>query len=263
MLDALFLLYLQVSIHNLYEKAVQHNFTEAVKKYNHVYSCIASMFSKADDCIVTSLQTDEVIFNLLNPIDDYSLETILIDIPKINKVIDSEWEGYRSIVFKGFKSIKGKTSSKEFSRYYQNRFMCETDISDTAEDLAIVQRKMTPWKDTLPNKEHVKKLTNLVIVASFVDKTANIGGLTRTCEIFGVKQLVVNDIKIIIDKEYKSLSMCSEGWVNITEVKTKDVKNFLIRMKSEGYNIIAAEQTSNSVELHKHNFQEKTVLILG
>lgn len=239
---------------------MQYNFTEIITKYSHTYTCINTIISKADDCIKSCLQTDEIIFKYFDPLEHYSLEAILIDIPRMNTLIRSEWEGYTSIPLMKFQSIQGVSLFKTFIP--EEGVVQETD-KETVGDIDIIQRKISPWKEILQNKEQVKEITKLVVVATFVDKTANIGGLTRTCEIFGIKQLIIHDMKITNDKEYKSLSMCSEGWLNITEVKKKDIKDFLFGMKSQGYTVVAAEQTSSSVNLHHHKFEENTVLLLG
>lgn len=250
--------FLQIAIHKLYAKATDYKFATVVTKHKNVYNCLDNIILKAHDSVQSTLQTDEMIFDFFDPTKHYSLETILIHIPRINGVTYSEWEGY---------TVKVMCSFKEFESYHQKiKIMTNFDDDNKTnafENLDIVQRKMTPWSEILQSKEQVKQLTNLVVVAVFVEKVANIGGLSRTCEIFGVKQLVVHDAKITSNKEYKSLSMCSEGWLNITEVKHNAVKDFLIKLKLEGYDIIAVEQTSNSVKLHKHQFQEKSVLVLG
>lgn len=244
---------------NLYEKAVERRFIGVVEGYKNTYECIRTLFSKSNDTVQRTLQTDEIIYNSFDSIEHYSLETILIHIPKINAVAKSEWEGYSFLELTHFRTIKGKNiSSETFLRYSEKAN--EAHKSEKPIDIAeIIQRKMTPWDELIEEKS----LTNLVVVASFVDKTANVGGLSRTCEIFGVKELVVNDAKVVNDKEYKSLSMCSEGWLNLREVKRSEIKDFLIKMKLEGYAVVAAEQTSKSVRLHGHAFQEKTVLLLG
>jgi len=41
-------------------------------------------------------------------------------------------------------------------------------------------------------KNHEKSSSDLVIVASLVEKSANLGGLTRTCEIFGKNPFFFN-----------------------------------------------------------------------
>ena len=45
-------------------------------------------------------------------------------------------------------------------------------------------------------------------------------GLCRTCEIFGVAEIVISSSKILDEKEFKSLSVTAEKWVKITEVCT-------------------------------------------
>ena len=42
--------------------------------------------------------------------------------------------------------------------------------------------------------------TDLIMVASLIDRAPNLGGLSRTCEIFGAGKLIVNNKKIINDK---------------------------------------------------------------
>lgn len=41
------------------------------------------------------------------------------------------------------------------------------------------------------------------------------------------------------------------------------LKDYLALKKAEGYTIVAAEQTSNSISLHGFNFPKKTLLLLG
>lgn len=256
-----------MAILKLFEKAHDYNFVTITSKHKTTHTCIESIFLKGFDSFQTALHTDVVMFSFFDPIEDYSLETILTHIPKINNVTYTEWEGYISVFkSKTFNSIKVMSSSKEFITYFKEAKkagVSKVEESEVSDSLDIIQRKITPWTEITQDKEQAKQLTNLIVLAVFVDKAANIGGLSRTCEIFGVQQLVVHDAKITNDKEYKSLSMCSEGWLNTTEVQRKEVRDYLIKMKLEGYNIVAVEQTSNSVNLHKHTFQEKTLLILG
>lgn len=83
----------------------------------------------------------------------------------------------------------------------------------------------------LPNEEELSEIADLlnyrnecnnkqdiIIVASLVDKPQNLGGIARTCEIFGVKQLVVSNLKQIEDKEFQVLSVSADKWIKITEV---------------------------------------------
>ena len=46
-------------------------------------------------------------------------------------------------------------------------------------------------------------------------------GLCRTCEIFGVSEIVFSSKHVIEEKEFKSLSVTSEKWVKISEVSCR------------------------------------------
>lgn len=46
-------------------------------------------------------------------------------------------------------------------------------------------------------------------------------------------------------------------------MKTKNLKSYLQKKKNEGYQIVAAEQTVDSVKLHNFKLAFKCVLLLG
>lgn len=46
-------------------------------------------------------------------------------------------------------------------------------------------------------------------------------------------------------------------------MRIKNLKSYLQKKKNEGYQIVAAEQTVDSVKLHDYKFPFKCVLILG
>ena len=57
------------------------------------------------------------------------------------------------------------------------------------------------------------------------DKTAMISkpvdlftGLCRTCEIFGVSEFVISNMRYVHDKAFQSLSVTAEKWIPIKEV---------------------------------------------
>ena len=65
------------------------------------------------------------------------------------------------------------------------------------------------------------------------------------------------------EKEFQYLSVTSEKWLNIKEVAVKYLKTYLMEMKSCGYVLIGLEQTANSVQLHKFEFPQNSLLLLG
>lgn len=83
---------------------------------------------------------------------------------------------------------------------YRDESVYEPTVS--IEDL---QKKIIPWHVLLPSRDDVedtseviknRKINNqthgqgLILVATLVDKGTNLGGISRTCEIFNVKELV-------------------------------------------------------------------------
>ncbi|ULU04960.1 hypothetical protein L3Y34_017601 [Caenorhabditis briggsae] len=119
------------------------------------------------------------------------------------------------------------------------------------------QRKIV--KDTEVKDDGV----SLIVVASLVDKPNNLGGICRTSEIFGVDTLVVADVLVAQDSNFKALSMSSENWQNIEAVKRANLLEYLQGLRANGYTVIAAEQTTDSVMMHDFVFPKKAVIVMG
>ncbi|CAH0750491.1 unnamed protein product [Diatraea saccharalis] len=132
-----------------------------------------------------------------------------------------------------------------------------------------IQKKYVPWKnmsDVYVYEAERKKenKSELIVVASLIDKLPNLGGMARTSEVFGVKTYVVDSLRHLQDKQFQSLSVSAERWINVEEVRPgQALKQYLIAKKSEGYCVVAAEQTSTSVKLQNFQFPMKTLLLLG
>ena len=50
---------------------------------------------------------------------------------------------------------------------------------------------------------------------------------------------------------------------HLSKVKPKELRDYLVDMKAEGYTLVGAEQTANSVCLTDYTFPEKTLMLLG
>jgi len=139
-----------------------------------------------------------------------------------------------------------------------------------------VQKKIMPWKVIPPDEEMISEMQeqrmanlqksssgNLIVVASLIDKAPNLGGLCRTCEIFGVQTLVLSNSHVIEDVQFKSLSVSAAKWMNLEEVRMSELKSYLENMRHEGYALVGVEQTANSVNLTRYQFPHKSLLLLG
>ena len=73
-------------------------------------------------------------------------------------------------------------------------------------------------------------------------------------------QGIFNNVRLTLPQ---NTSVTSEKWVPIEEVTPSGVAAFLEARRSEGFAIVAVEQTSGSVGLEEYVFPLKTVLLLG
>ncbi|XP_026751999.3 uncharacterized protein LOC113512367 [Galleria mellonella] len=132
-----------------------------------------------------------------------------------------------------------------------------------------IQKKYIPWKNMSDvNVYEIKKKrespSDLIVIASLIDKLPNLGGMARTSEVFGVKTYVVDSLRHLQDKQFQNLSVSAERWIDVEEVRPGiALKQYLMRKRSEGYAVVAAEQTSNSFQLQTFKFPKKTLLLLG
>jgi len=110
-------------------------------------------------------------------------------------------------------------------------------------------------KETLP----------LIVCASLVDKTPNLAGLARTCEVFACEQLVVADAAIVARKEFQQIAMTAEKWIPIAAVPPSELRGWLEARRGDGYSVVALEQATGSSCLSAGNLSLPTpaVLLLG
>lgn len=130
-----------------------------------------------------------------------------------------------------------------------------------------VQRKANPMQVSTEFKVFTQEIqeneNEMIVVASLIDKIPNLGGIARTCEVLGIENLVISSLKFCEGSEFKNVSMTAEKYLNLSEMKPKFLLNYLIEKKTQGYSIVGAEQTSNSVDFISFKFPRKCVLVLG
>ncbi|KAF7270488.1 hypothetical protein GWI33_016554 [Rhynchophorus ferrugineus] len=216
-------IYAQDIIKRLIHEAKENNYDDFLNKYQHLESCIDTSI-KATGPIKLSHLNSLTEKTLLEPKD-----------PSLSIAID---------------------------KYLENATKNDNQQDKTEALNLNIQKKITPWKNISEGND-IPTNSEFILVATLVDKPQNLGGLSRTCEAFGIPNLVLNDAKIVQNKEFQSLSMSSEGWINITEIKIKDLREHIMDYKREGYFVVGAEQTTNSIKLNEFRFPRKTVLILG
>ncbi|KAJ3361205.1 Tar (HIV-1) RNA binding protein 1, partial [Kappamyces sp. JEL0680] len=135
---------------------------------------------------------------------------------------------------------------------------------------APLQRKIVPWEQImnadieLSNYRVESKPRNTIqIVASFVSKPANLGGLCRTCETLNAGLLVVDSLLVQKDPLFLTTSVTADRWMPMKEVKVAQLEEYLLEQKSLGWSLIGIEQATKSVSLERFSFPKKSLLLLG
>ncbi|MCJ8749174.1 hypothetical protein PDJAM_G00173290 [Pangasius djambal] len=218
-------------------------------------------------------------FSAFHPLNDYSVETIFHTFPILSELAEDEcipiWKFEKLVDFQHSSSVPLKNAGRELKELQPSDWVQQDRGElDQEERWADVQKKIAPWslnvqevEPHLVAQQRVARLgkltTALLVVASLIDKPTNLGGLCRTCEIFGASAMVLGSLHHVGDKQFQALSVSSELWLPLMEVKPVDLADFLQLKQREGYSIIGVEQTVNSQSLQNYRFPEKTLLLLG
>ncbi|KAK5972527.1 hypothetical protein GCK32_006051, partial [Trichostrongylus colubriformis] len=204
-------------------------------------------------------------FAHLHPTQHFDMQTILVEIPAKTGMPFEETiavELLKKFNLSEVSSINGDSrflsaQSLVYSALSKSS-RCAPDMNDgpdvdsmQLEGSSLVQRKL------ITKERNVQEDCSIIVVASLVDKPNNLGGLCRTCEIFGVDELVIADPIFVSDVGFKALSLSSEKKQKIDYVRPERLLSYLEEMRSKGYTVIAAEQTTDSIFLHKFNFPKK------
>lgn len=237
-------IYAQTAAENLFEHAKQINNMDFWVRYGTTCVFAARALRTAGDQVCKTLQDDRKLFYDFDPFDDYCMEEVFPGI------YGEYW------CYEKFESIPG-------TRKKPRKAKATKEETKDPTELETVNPQNFQHKSFIEEYKPSDVSGDLILVATFVEQPANLGGISRTCEAFRAKQLIVNDSNVRKDKEFRRLSMGSENWLDIVEVKEMDLPTYLQNLKKDGYRIVGVEQTARSVNLNTHKFLKKTVLVLG
>lgn len=115
-----------------------------------------------------------------------------------------------------------------------------------------------------------------IVIAHDIRSAHNIGALFRTLEFFGVDQFIISGYspfpKIVSDSRLPHISQKISNQIHKTALgsekiinwkRVDDIVGFISQKRSEGFSIVALEQSDYSVPLHKFKPPNKILLILG
>ncbi|XP_028161774.1 uncharacterized protein LOC114353849 [Ostrinia furnacalis] len=263
--------YLAVMLHGIY--------TDSSMKYAYTIQVIERTFlESAKDKNFLKLQQDYFV-NAFDIVNDFTPLFLYYFLPRYCEINNNENVDV-AYIRDTMKVINENISKCDFFKNYRKRSDEEIfgisiakdtkgKVSDDIEASGTIQKKYIPWKNmsdvnVYESGKKKESPSRLIVVASLIDKLPNLGGMARTGEVFGVEAYVVDSLRHLQDKQFQGLSVSAERWIDVEEVRPgQPLKDYLMRKKTEGYSVVAAEQTSTSSKLQSFRFPKKTLLLLG
>lgn len=146
----------------------------------------------------------------------------------------------------------------------RNRVAALQESSDVSQ--SPLQTKSGAWSTVMDVDEGGPEVirSELIVVASLVDKPPNLGGICRLCDVLGAGVLTLHDMKIKNHHQFKSVAVTADYWMPMIEVKPESIVDYLREQKANGYTLIGLEQTDKSVVLNDQlKFPKKSLILLG
>ncbi|XP_046337095.2 probable methyltransferase TARBP1 isoform X3 [Haliotis rufescens] len=275
----------QASLTTLWNQCHKLNLNNLISHHSIINSIVT--FQENNNNSTKNLQKliGNYFYQTFDFVEDYSMETIFLTLPRLSCLIDEEW--LRPDTFHRWDIFKSPDLQRCVPLYNASSRLREcvpgpwkirppvsdTDCADEEVTEGNVQKKIMPWRlmtpdedshpDNKMNLKKVHKAGGLILVTSLIDKLPNLGGLCRTSEIFGVSEFIIGNLCFIEDRAFQSLSVTAHKWIPITEVPGHRLQEFLQAKRRDGYTLVGAEQTANSVCLTQYKFPQKTLLLLG
>ena len=292
-------LYTQVCVRKLWLHCQAIECNEVLDTFRETWGFIQAasenlqMFSIGKSDVDVEQMLNDFFFQSFSAAGHYSLETIYHEFPRLALVAEDEWIKVEDIQ-KYTRALPVDDSSQVRLRLRNtDRSLSDTtpapwvkkaagdapkvlelsEVMTEGENIGNVQKKITPWNVALSdgnstfsskrNTKTVQKSTKLILIASLVDKATNLGGLCRTCEVFGVDEYVVGSLAVVKDPNFTNLSLTAQQWMQMKEVKPNDLSAYLKGIKQAGYTVVALEQAADSTPLQQYAFPPKTAILLG
>lgn len=254
--------------------------TVGCKIDNSAYANLSSFIHSSDHCqkFMDKLKEE----HLLKDFDidkDVNVQFLFCELPKRLGMAVDEFIAFAS--FSSVESIDGHVPITVAERDYTrvSTHPSENIHSDVDQDNGTgtqtrFQQKMVPVELAEAEQElqgirraeallEKTRSGRIIILASFVDKIPNLAGLARTCEVLGAASLCVPSLSVLSSPDFQAVCMTADRWLDIQQVREEQVVEYLNRKRSEGFRIVAIEQSSESQQLSQYRFHRDTVLVLG
>ena len=92
---------------------------------------------------------------------------------------------------------------------------------------------------------------------------ANLGGLCRTVEAFGLEGLALADLAIAQTRTFRNLAASAQHWQPLIACSPAGLSTWLPQQRQRGYDLVALQASADPISLAQFQFSRQTVLVLG
>ena len=178
------------------------------------------------------------------PLQDLNLHFIFYELPRIGQI---DKEPISHISFMNASEEPGTTpftSNNLIGNHngWEALFVKPEEsamVQDTPTDCLIeeFQKKINPWEANDDNcvnsrgEDSQISRDDVIVVASLIEKPANLGGLCRILEVMGASTLLVDNIDVRNDKKFQALAVIADKWIKIEQAHATLLEPYLKNLK--------------------------------
>lgn len=138
-------------------------------------------------------------------------------------------------------------------------------ISDSALMKEIVGYKIHQGMIALIDKPkyiNFDEIEGDVFVLNSLTSPENVGSIVRSCAAFNIKTLIIDE-KTCSPFIRRCIRVSTGNLFNINVYKSTDLKNDLLTLQKNAYQILATANREDAVSLKEYNFTSKSAVIIG
>lgn len=113
-----------------------------------------------------------------------------------------------------------------------------------------------------PKYINFEEIEGDVFVLNSLTSPENVGSIVRSCAAFNVKTLIIDE-KTCSPFIRRCIRVSTGNLFNINVYKSNDLKNDLLALQQQDYQILSTANAENAVSLSEYNFTSKSAIIIG
>lgn len=108
-----------------------------------------------------------------------------------------------------------------------------------------------------------KPAPSLILCASLVENPANLGALCRTAEVLGLDGLVLADLALAKDWDFRKLAVSAQQWLPLYTCPVDRLPDWIAQQQAAGYPVIALTLGAHTTPLSHIALPPRCILLLG